>query len=94
MVAARLRQVAPSGDAQLGGKCLEKHGDQTADQNYAQERVTEFRAAPDIRRPVPRIHVPHGNQVAGPGENQYFAEPGEIRLDGNRAVSFRQGGES
>src|SRR2546430_10650832 len=44
MLAASLGKVAAGGDAELGSKRLEKHCHQVADEDDAEERITEFRA--------------------------------------------------
>ena len=79
-VAAGLREVAPGDDAEPRRERLQQDRHQVRDQDHAQQRVAEARAAGEVRGPVARVHVADGHQVAGPGEGQHFPpEPGPVR---------------
>ena len=93
VVAAGLGEVAACDDAELRGKRLEKHRQEIADQDDAKERISEFRAAADVRGPVAGIHVADSDEIAGAGESQDFAKPVGVVGDGDAAVGFGERGE-
>ena len=64
VVAAGLRQVAPGRDAQLEGERLQQDRHQVGDQDDAQQRVAEPRAAGEVGGPVARVHVADRHHVA------------------------------
>ena len=92
MLAASLREVTSRGDAELRRKTLQKHRHQVADEYDAEQGVAKFRPATKIRRPVARIHLTDGDEVAWAGESQNLADPGSARRKRNGAVGFGQGG--
>ena len=89
--AAGLRQIAAGDDAELRGQRLQQHRHQVADDDHAEQRVAEFRAAADVGGPVAGVHVADGDQVAGAGEREDLAEPRRALGDRNGAVGFREG---
>src|SRR5882724_455452 len=88
MFAAGLCQIASGGDAKLGGKRLQKHGDKTAEKDNAQQRVTEFGSAAKVGRPVARIHIADGDKISGAGESKHFSPERSAGEDGDGAVRF------
>ena len=90
MLAASLRQVAPGRDSEFRGKRLEENRHQARNQHRAEKRVPILRAAPQVRRPVSRIHVADRHEVAGPRERDHFSEKGSVGKDGNAAVGLRK----
>jgi hypothetical protein len=91
VVAARLREVAPGDDAELGGEPLEQDRHQVRHEDHAQQRVAEARPAGQIGRPVARVHVADRHQVPGPGERQQLAPP-RAPPHRNRAVRLLERG--
>ena len=89
-VAARLREVASAGDAEPRGQRLQQDRHQVRQHDHAEQRVAEPRAAGEVGRPVPGVHVADGDEVAGAGKGEQLAP--EAGADGNRhgAVDFRQ----
>ncbi len=87
VVAARLGEVAAGDDAELGGEPLEEHRHQVGDENDAEQRVPERGAAGQVRRPVARVHVADGHQVARPGEREQLAPPA-APADGDGAIDL------
>lgn len=90
MLAAGLGQIAAGGDAELRGKRLEKHGHEVAEKNDTEKGVAEFRAAADVGGPVAGVHIADGNEIAGTGKSEHFANPGSRVRDGNSAMSLGQ----
>ena len=93
MVAAGLGEVASGDDTEFRGERLQEHREEIADENDAEKRVAEFGAAADVGGPVARIHIADGDQIAGAGEGEDFAEPVGVVSDGNAAVGLGEGGE-
>src|SRR5580693_5272039 len=97
MFAAGLREVASCGDTELGGKRLQKHGDEAAEENDAEQRVAKFGTAADIGGPITGIHVADSDEVSGAGEGKHFPPEGSGGENGHGAVRFgerREGGGS
>ena len=90
VVPASLREVAARGNAQLGGEPLQKHRHQVADQYHAEQGIPKFRSSANVRGPVARVHITHGNQVARPGKGEYLAKPRGTRSDLDGAMGFGQ----
>src|SRR5882762_2703778 len=90
MIAARLREIALGSDAEPRAKCLEQDRHQVRKQNDAQQRVTESRAAGQIRRPVSRIHVADGDEITGTGESEELSPKSRAGHNRNCAMRFRQ----
>ena len=91
VLAASLGEVPAGGNAKLRRERLQEHGHQIAQQDDAEKRVAEFRAATQVGSPVAGVHVADGYQIAGPCEGQNLAEPVRAGSDGNRAMGFGQG---
>ncbi len=87
---ARLRKIASGNNSQFRRQRLQQHRHQVAQQDHAQQRVTESCAAADIGGPVARIHIPDCHQVARPSERQNFLEPAQPGSDWNTAMRFRK----
>src|SRR5580693_4760102 len=90
MLAASLREIAAGGYSKLRGKRLQKNGHEAGNHHGAEQRVAIPGAAPQVRRPVPWIHVTDGDQVAWPRKRNHFSEKGGARQDGNAAVGLRK----
>ena len=63
-VAAGLRQIAAGADAEPRAQRLQQDRHQVGQQRDGQQRVAELRAARERGRPVARVHVADGDQVA------------------------------
>ena len=72
-VAAGLRQVAAAGDPEPRRQRLQQDRHQVRQQDDAEQRVAVLRAAGEVGRPVPRIHVADGHQVARAREREQLA---------------------
>src|SRR3977135_857315 len=94
MLAAYLRKIAARGDAQLGGKRLEKYGHQARNKHGAQQGVAKLRAAAQVGGPIPRIHVSDSNQVARPRKGEHFPEERSTRQNGDGAVRLGKRGKT
>ena len=94
MIAAGLREVAAGGDAELGGERLEQDRHEVGDQNDAEQRVAELRAAAEVGGPVAGVHVADGDEVAGPGKCQDFADPRGCVRDGYRTMGLGERGQT
>ena len=55
--AAGLGEVAARDDAEFSGEGLEKHRHEVAEENDAEERVAELRAALKVCGPIARVHI-------------------------------------
>ncbi len=73
MVAAGLREIPTGRDAESNGKRLQQDRHEVGKQNDEQQSVAERRAAGDVGRPVARIHVADGDQIARPREGEQAA---------------------
>ena len=87
-----MREVASGDNPKPGAQRLEKDGHQIGDQDDAQKSVAKGGAARQIRRPVARIHVADGYEVARPGESQHFPPEAQTFGDRDRAMHFLQTG--
>ena len=74
MVPAGLREVAPAGNPEARRQRLQQNRHQVRQQDDAEKRVPVARPAFEVRRPVARIHVADGDQVAGPGKREQLAQ--------------------
>ena len=83
-VAAGLRQVAPRGDAEPHAQRLQQNGHQVRQERDGKQRVTEFRPAGKRGRPVARVHIADGDEIAGAEKGQQLHPEGAggARLDG------------
>jgi hypothetical protein len=88
-VAAGLRQLAPGGDAEPGAQGLEQDRHEAREQGDGEERVAELGAAGERGRPVARVHVADGDEVARPEEREHPADA-ESGRDADRAVDVGQ----
>src|SRR5205814_2656341 len=88
-VAARLGEVASTGDAEPGGEGLEDDGHDVRNQDDAEERVAVAGAAGEVGGPIARVHVADSDEVAGTGESEHLSpEAGAV---GNRDGSVDLG---
>ncbi len=62
--------VAAGGDGKTGAQRLQDDGHDGRDQRHHQQRVAELGATGDRRRPVARIHVSDGDQIAWTDESR------------------------
>ena len=72
-IAAGLREIAPRGDAKPRAQRLQQDRHQVGEQRDGKQRVTEFGAAGERRRPVAGIHVADRDQIAGAEKRQELA---------------------
>ena len=80
VIAARLSEIPPAGDAEPQGERLQQDRHQVRQHDHAEQRVAVSRSAREVRRPVAGIHVTDRNQVAGAGEReQLLPEAARIR---------------
>ena len=89
-VAAGLRQVAAAGDPEPRRQRLQQDRHQVREHDDAEQRVAVLRAAGEVGRPIPGVHVADGDQVARPGEGEQFPPEAAAVGTGDRAVDFRQ----
>ena len=89
-VAARLREIASAGDAEPDGERLQQDRHQVGDQDHAEQRVAVARAAGEVGRPVARVHVADGDQVARTRKRQQLPPETGIERDDDRAVDLTQ----
>jgi hypothetical protein len=90
VIAAGLRQVAATGDAESRGQRLQQDRHHVRHEDHAEQRVTVAGAAGEVGRPVAGIHVADGDEVARPGKGEELSpEPG-IGGNGNGAVYLAQ----
>ena len=92
VIAAGLREVAAGDDAELRAERLQQDRHQVREQDDAEQRVAELRAAGEVRGPVAGIHVADGHEVAGPGEGEHLAPEAEALGHGDGAVHFLEAG--
>ena len=86
VVAARLRQVPTGDDAELESERLEQNRHQVGEQDDAEQRVAEARAAGQVGGPVARIHVANRNHVSRSGEGEHLAPERDSPRHGDRVV--------
>ena len=72
-VAAGLRQVAAAGDPQPRRERLQQDRHQVGDHDHAEQRVAVPRAAGEVGRPISRVHVADGDEIAGTGEREQLS---------------------
>jgi hypothetical protein len=90
MVAARLREVAPCHDAELGAQRLQKDRHEVRHQDDGKQRVAKGRAAGEIGGPVAGVHVADGHEVARAGEGKQLAPEAERLWHGDAAIHFSE----
>ncbi len=90
VIAARLSEIPPAGDAEPQGERLQQDRHQVRQHDHAEERVAVSRSSREVGRPVAGIHVTDRNQVTGAGEReQLLPEAARIR-NRDRPVHFRK----
>jgi hypothetical protein len=91
VVTARLREVAPGDDPEPHRQVLQEHRHQVGRQDHEEERIAVLRAGGEVGGPVARVHVPHRNHQADPGECPQPAGEGcRARRDGDRCVRLAE----
>jgi hypothetical protein len=90
-VPARLGQIATGGDAEPRRERLQQDRQQVGDEDDAEERVPESRAAGEIGRPVARIHVADGDEVSGPRKRKRLSPPSAMHRHAAVRVGQRRG---
>ena len=91
-VAARLGEIAASGNSELEREMLQEDGHEIGHQNDAQERIPELRATGEIGRPVAGVHVADGDDEARAEKSAHFAPDRLARGHGDAAVDLGQRG--
>ncbi len=79
-VPAGLRQIAAGGDGKAGAERLQHDRHEVRKQRDGQQRVAEFRAAGERRRPVAGVHVADRDHVAGAGKG---GDPPAVSIRGD-----------
>src|SRR5205807_1927870 len=87
VIPTRLREVAPGHDPELRGEALQKDRHEVREENDAEQCVAERRASGEIRRPIARIHVSDGDQIARSGERENLPPPSPL-ADRNGAIDL------
>src|SRR5262249_1395613 len=90
MIAAGLREVASSRDAELDTEMLQQDRHEVGHHDDPEERVAEFGTAFQIGGPVSWIHVANGDQEARAREREHLAPDRRAVRDGNAAMDFGQ----
>jgi hypothetical protein len=90
VVAAGLGEIAAGDDAELDAEVLQQNGHEIGDENDAQQRVAELRAALQVGGPVARVHVTDRDEKAGAGEGEQLAPEGRGDRHDDAAVDLRQ----
>jgi hypothetical protein len=78
VIATGLGEIASRHDAELGGQSLKQDRHEVRDQDDAEQRVSEARSAGEVRRPVARIHVADGDEVARAREGENLPPRGAL----------------
>ena len=73
---------------------MKEHRHQVAHEDDAEQRIAEFRAAAQVGGPIAWVHVTNGDEIAGAGEGENFAEPGGGGRDSDGAMGFRERGSA
>ena len=84
---AHFRQVAPRRDPELGREQLDQHRHQARGDDHPGERVTELRAAGDVRREVAGVDVRDAGHERGAEEGE--DPPGLLRVTAECLLRFR-----
>ena len=90
MIATRLSEVAPGGDAELDAEVLEQDGHEIRNHDNHQQRVAESCAAGEIGRPIARIHVADRDKEAGTGKCEQLSPERSGHRNDDAAMDFRQ----
>ena len=90
VIATRLGEVAASGDAKLDAQMLKQDRHEIGDHDDGEQRITELRAAGEIRRPVAWVHVADRHEKTGAGESYQLPPKRRCCRDHDAAVDFRQ----
>ena len=89
-VAAGLGEIAAGGDAEPGGERLQQDRHQVGEQDDAEQRIAEARAAGEVGRPVARVHIADGDHVARAHEGEQAAEPQAAMRHGDGGIDLGQ----
>ena len=87
---ACLRQVAPGNDPEPGAQGLQQDRHRVRHDEDPKQAVAEIGSAVQIRGPVARVHVSHGNQVSRAGKGHPSLPFGKV-VCRDRLVNFGQG---
>ena len=89
-IAAGLRQVTAGADRKARTQGLQDDGHDVRHQRHRQQRIAELGPTRDGRRPVARIHVADGHQIAGADEGHGPAEGRAVRRQLDRPEDVDQ----
>ena len=92
MIAARLCEVAPGDDAELGAEGLQKNRHEVGDEDDAEQRVAELRTAREVGGPVAGVHVADSHEITRAGKRKQLAPETERLRHHNRPMHFLQTG--
>jgi len=87
-VAAGLRQVAAGRDPQPRAQRLQEDRHQVGEQRNGQQRVPELRSTRERGRPIARVHVADGDEIAGSEKGRELLPQRPLRPRGDRAEDF------
>src|SRR5438552_8372035 len=90
MVAAGLRQIPASNDAELNAQMLKEDCHEIGDHDNRQQRIPKLSAARQIRRPIAWVHVADGDQKTGAGKREQLSPKGSGYGNDDAAMDFRQ----
>ncbi len=77
--AAQFGQVLLGGDAQLGRKRLDEHGQQVAAYHHPEQRIAEAGSAGEIGGVIAGVDIGHGGDEGGAEKRQQGTEPALAR---------------
>lgn len=93
MIPAKLGQVTPGGDPQLGRQGLDQHGHQVAGYHHPDQRIAKLGACLDVGGEIAWVHVGDGGDEGRAEKRQKAGEPPSAApalqdLDGQRQRTF------
>ena len=83
-------EIAPGRDPQLHAEVLKEDRHEVRDEDDEEEGVSVLGAALEVSRPIARIHVADGDQIAGTEEGEQLPAHRPGRAGGDRAEHLRQ----
>src|SRR5262249_478399 len=89
-VAAGLGEIAPGADPQPRAERLQQDCHEVRKQRDREQHVAELRAAGERSRPIARVHVADGDEIAGPEKGDELSPQRAVRPGRDRAEDLRQ----
>ena len=90
MIAAGLREITSSSDAELDAEMLQQNGHEIRDHDDHQQCVTKPGAAGEIGGPITGVHVADRDQKAGTGKGKQLSPKRSGHRNNDAAMDFRQ----